>query len=95
MEVKTTLNEEMARRFKRVKEHTGLKEDKNVIGFLISEEYGRIESANKRRVFVPNATYRRLEETAAAHHQTIEEFVNGIIEENTKQGAKEGSSHAD
>ena len=90
MELKTVLDEELAKRFETVKKHTGLNHNNHVLAFLISEEYGRIQSANHRRIFVANETYVLLEKTAEAHGQTVEEFVEAMIERNTKEGVKHG-----
>ncbi len=92
MELKTTLNEEMANRYKTVKNHTGMHDDKNVLGFLISKEYDRIERAKYHRLFLSHATYDMAEKAAEARRQTIDEYIAQIIDEIVKN-AKEAEKH--
>jgi hypothetical protein len=94
MELKTTLNEEMTKRFQTVKKRTGIKDDKNVLGFLISEEYDRILMANHRKLLVANETYALLEKEAEARGQTVDEYIEELIEKQIKK-TEEGASHAD
>jgi hypothetical protein len=94
MELKTTLNEEMTKRYQTVKKHIGLKNDKNVLDFLITEEYGRILMANHRKLFVANKTYVLVEKAAEARGVSIDKFVEELIEEQIKK-AEEGVKHGD
>jgi hypothetical protein len=81
MELRTNLNAELTERFKVVKEHTGMKDDKNVLAFLISQAYDKIQETRCRRLFVDPATYERAEKKATAQGQTVDIFVQELIEE--------------
>jgi hypothetical protein len=94
MELKTTLNEEMTKRYKTVKEHTSLIDDKSVVAFLISKEYHRIQMLRYHRVFLPKETYDRAEKAAEARGQTIDEYIDEVTEELLKDG-KEAVKHGD
>ena len=96
MELKTSLNEEMTKRFQAVKENTGVKSDKEVLAILISREYSRIERRKIRRVFLSNETYDLIEKTAEARGQTVDEYVEELTEgliRKAKEGVTHGSSN--
>lgn len=93
MELKTTLNEEMTKRYETVKKHTGMKDDNSVLGFLISREYSRIQRAKYHKVFLPKQTYDLAEKAANARGQTLYEYIDEVTEEllkNPKEGMKHG-----
>jgi hypothetical protein len=92
MELKTKLDEKATREYEAVKEHTGMHDDKNVIGFLIAKEYSRIQRAKRHKVFLPNETYNLAEKAAEARGQTIHEYIDEVTEQLLKN-AKEGEKH--
>lgn len=96
MELKTTLDEKMTEKFRVVKEHTGMKSDKSVLGLLISQEYSRIQRRKYRRVFIQNEAYDLFEKEAEAQGQSVDEYVQELTEEHfrkVKEGVKDGSSN--
>ena len=92
MELKTTLNKEMARRYNTVKKSTGMHDDKSVLAFLVNQEYGRIQKAKVHNLFLSKETYDLTEKAANARGQTIDKYVQQVIEEMIKN-AKEGVEH--
>lgn len=95
MELKISLDEELAKRYKTVKEHTSLNNDKSVLAFLISKEYHRLEGAKRQKVFLPKETYALVEKASRARGQTIDEYIDevtGDLLKNAKE-AKEGVKH--
>jgi hypothetical protein len=92
MELKTTLDMELTRRYEAVKEHTHMLNDKSVLGFLISKEYNRIQRAKRHKVFLPKKTYDLAEKAAKARGQTIDEYVEELTEEMIKN-AEEAEKH--
>ena len=92
MELKTTLNEELTKRYQTVKEHTGMENDKNVLAWLISKEYGRIQRSKRQKVFLPKDVYRLVEKAAEARGQTIDEYIDEVTEQLLKN-AKEAEKH--
>ena len=78
MELKTTLNEEMTKRFQTVKEHSGMNSDTEVLNVLISREFSRIERLKLHRVFLPKETYEMAEKAAEARNQTLYEYVEEL-----------------
>jgi hypothetical protein len=80
MELRTALDEQMTERFRVVKEHTGMKDDKNVLAFLISQAYDRIRETRCRKLFVANETYELLEKEAEAQGVTVDIYVQELIE---------------
>jgi hypothetical protein len=93
MTLKITLNEELARRYEVVKEHTGMNDDQNVLAFLISEEYSRIQNAKYHRLFVTRKTYDMAEKAAEAKGETVPQFVEELIDRQTRT-PEEGLKHA-
>ena len=92
MELKTTLNEEMTKRFQTIKKHTGMKDDKSILAFLISEEYGRIVYVTYRKLPVANKTYALLEKAADARGLTVNKYAEELLENEIKK-AEEGAKH--
>jgi hypothetical protein len=84
MELKTTLNERMTKRFQAVKESFGMKSNANILNLLITKEYGRIQEATHHKLFVAGPVYDALVERANALGKTPEEYVEQIIFEHTK-----------
>lgn len=78
MELRATLDPEMTRRFETVKKDTGMTDDKNVLAFLISKEYRRIERAKIHKVFLPKETYKMAEQAATARGVTMDEYVEEL-----------------
>jgi hypothetical protein len=78
MELKTTLNEEMAKRYQVVKESTCMPSDNSVLAFLISKEYNRIQERKYRKVFIPNEDYDLIEKAAKAQGQTVDEYIEEL-----------------
>lgn len=93
MELRTTLNERMTEKFMVVKEHTCMKANNNVLAFLISEAYDKIQDTKYRKLFVTNETYERLEKEAEAQGMTVDLYVTELTERALKE-AKEGVKHA-
>jgi hypothetical protein len=91
MELKTTLNEEMTKRFQAVKEHNGMSSDKEILNTLISKEFHRIERLKLHKVFLPKETYDLAEKTAKARGQTIDEYIDEMTEKLLKEGVKHGN----
>lgn len=91
MELKTKLNETMAKKFEAVKEHTGMENNSSVVWFLISREYNRIERSKRHKVFLPNEIYDRAEKAAEARGQTMDEYIDEVTEQllkNPNEGLK-------
>lgn len=84
MELRTKLDEELTERFKVVKEHVGMKANKNVLAFLISNAYDKIQETRYRRLFVDPETYAMVEKKAAAQGVTVEIYVQELIENKIK-----------
>jgi hypothetical protein len=93
MELKTTLDEELAKRFQTVKKKTGMRSNQSVLAMLISKEYDRIQSCRYRRVSIDGADYELIEKEAMAQGKTVDEYVEELVEERIKN-AKEGVKHA-
>jgi hypothetical protein len=85
MELKTTLNEEMTKRFQAVKESFGMKTNANTLNHLISKEYHRIQQATHHKLFLSKDVHDALIERANALGKTPEEYVEQIILEHTKE----------
>jgi hypothetical protein len=85
MELKMNLNEQLADRFMTIKEHTGMKDDKNVLAYLISKEYDKIQETRFRKVFVGPETYERLEKKATARGETVDIYVQELVENQLKK----------
>jgi hypothetical protein len=83
IELRATLNEKLSERFLVVKEHTGMNSNKNVLAFLISDAYDKIQGSRCRKVFVRNEMYEKLEKKAAAQGQSVDIFVQELIEHET------------
>jgi hypothetical protein len=94
MKLKAELDTQLTERFLVVKEHTGMKNDKNVLAFLISKEYRKIQASRYRYVFVANATYDAVEKKATAQGQSVEIFVQELIDAEIKK-SEEGEKHAE
>lgn len=92
MKLNLTLDEEGTRRFQAVKEHIGVKANRNVMAFLIYKEYRRLQSSNSHKLFLGKDTYAMAEKTAEAKGESIEQFVECLIESEIKK-AKEGEKH--
>lgn len=84
MELKTTLNERMTKKFEAVKERFGMKSNTNILNLLITKEYQRIQEATHHKLFVSGPVYDALVERANALGKTPEEYVEQIIFEHTK-----------
>ena len=91
--MKTTLNEEMAKRYQAVKESTCMPSDKSVLAFLISKEYNRLQRRKYRKVFIPNEDYDLIEKAAEARGQTVDELIEELCE-NQLRKAKENVKQA-
>lgn len=91
MELKTTLNEEMTKRFEAVKKSTGLINNKDVLAFLIFKEFNRIQRTNGRKPFLEKETYDMAEKTARSRGQTVAEYVEKLVKEQIKEGVKYGN----
>jgi hypothetical protein len=89
MELKTTLNKEMTRRYRTVKKDAGMNDDKNVLALLISKQYSRIQKSKYHKVFLPKETYDLLEKAARTRGQTLDEYIEELTEAMVKD-AKEG-----
>ncbi len=85
MELKTTLNEEMTKRFQAVKEHNGICSDKEILNTLISKEYSRIQMTKRHKVFLPKQVYDAAEKAAEARGQTIDEYIDEATEKLLKE----------
>jgi predicted DNA-binding protein len=79
MELK--MDEELTEKFKVVKEHAGVNDDKSVIALLISKEYHRIERLKLHKVFLPNEVYDLVEKATEARGQTIDEYIQEVTED--------------
>jgi len=96
MELKTTLNEEMTKRYQAVKEHSGMNSDKEILNVLISREYSRIQRSKLHKVFLPRETYEMAEKAAEARNQTLYEYVEELaldMIKKAKEGEKDASSN--
>lgn len=96
MELKTSLNEELTKRYQAVKEHTGMKSNDSVLAFLISKEYDRVQRSKRHKVFLLKETYMMAEKAAEARGQTIDEYVEELaldMIKKAKEGVKDGSSN--
>ena len=89
MELKTTLNEEMTKRYQAVRDHTGMSSDKELLNTLISREYHRIERLKLHKVFLPKETYGLIEKAAESRDQTVDEYIQELTEDMLRK-AKEG-----
>jgi len=87
MKLNVTLDEQASKRFQEIKEHWGFKSDPNIICMLIAREHGRIERSKRRRVFLLNETYARVEKAAEALNLTIDEYVDSVTEQLLKKTA--------
>jgi len=67
-------------RFLAIKEHTGMKSNKNVLALLISDAYCKIQASKCRRVFIPNEDYDLIEKAATAQGKTVDEYVQELTE---------------
>jgi hypothetical protein len=84
MELKTTLNERMTKRFQAVKESFGVKSNTSVLNLLINREYEIIQEKIHHKLFVAGPVYDALVERANALGKTPDEYVEQIIFEHTK-----------
>jgi hypothetical protein len=94
MELRTKLNEEMTERFRVVKEHIGVKANKNVLAFLISSAYDKIRETRYRKVFVAPETYDMVEKKATAQGQTVDIYVQESMDDiirKSEEGVKHGN----
>jgi hypothetical protein len=91
MELKTTLDEKMTKRFQAVKEHSGMSSDKEILNTLISKEFHRIERLKLHMVFLPKETYDLAEKAARARGQTLDEYIDEVTEKLLKEGVKHGN----
>jgi len=73
-------------RFLAIKEHTGMKSNKNVLAFLISDAYDKIQDSKCRKIFVANETYELIEKKAAVQGQSVDVFVAELIGRETRKG---------
>ncbi|MGA2308854.1 MAG: hypothetical protein ABSG57_04805 [Candidatus Bathyarchaeia archaeon] len=90
MNLYLTLDEEGTKRFQAVKKHTGMKANKNVMAYLIYKEYRRTQTGH--RLFLGSESYAMVEKAAEAKGESIEEFVENLIESEIKK-AEEGEKH--
>jgi len=89
IELKATLDEKMTERFMVVKENIGMKSDKNVLAFLITEAYEKIQDTKYQKLFISNEVYGMAEKEAEVKGVTVDIFVTELVEEQLKK-AKEG-----
>lgn len=94
MELKAVLDAELTERFLVVKEHTGMENDKSVLAFLISKEYDKIQESRHRRLFIRNEVYDVLEKKAAAQGQSVDIFVQELIDDEIRK-SEESGKHAE
>jgi uncharacterized protein (DUF2252 family) len=85
MELKTTLNEEMTKRFEAVKESFGMNSNTSILNHLITKEYHRVQEATQRKVFVSKDVYDALTEKAKRLGKNPNEYVEEICLECMKQ----------
>lgn len=88
MEVRTTMDEEMAKRFETVKKKMGMRSNQNVLAALISQEYDRIQSCRYRRVSIDGANYALIEKEALEQGKRVDEYIEELCEKRLK-GLKE------
>jgi hypothetical protein len=85
MELKTTLDKKTTEKFMVVKEQTGMKDDKSVLAFLISEAYHKIQDTRCRKLYVTPETYDLAEKKATAQGQTVDIYVQELIEDQIRK----------
>ena len=92
-ELKIQMDEVLNERFLVVKEHLGVNNDKSVMAFLISKAYDKIQGSKCHKLFIRTEIYDRLEKKAAAQGQSVDIFVQELIEDEIRK-AEEGAKHA-
>jgi hypothetical protein len=92
MELRTKLDEKLTEKFRVVKEHIGLKANKNVMAFLIYQAYNKIRETRYRKLFMEPETYDRAEKNAATQGVTVDIYVTELVEKKLKEG-EEGVKH--
>jgi hypothetical protein len=92
MELKTTLDEKMTEKFLVVKENIGVKDDKSVLGFLISKAYDKIQDTRYQKLWISNEVYGMAEKEAAAQNVTVDIYVTELVEKKLKE-LKEAEKH--
>lgn len=85
MELKTTLDEKMTEKFMVVKEHLGVKDNKTVLAFLIGKEYRKIMETRYCKLYLEPATYDKAEKKAETQGQTVDIFVQELIEDQIRK----------